>query len=215
MLQTLRRNAKAGDPNSLAEGSVYQPLECDPGLFIKPTNQLSDLEMPQILASLRGSVPQAEQAALRLATCIPIPGYRQEVAMALERRIVNHPPSFKVKCLACRALVIWGRPESRLAIQANLRGETWLLRKQAAISIAHANDVSGIPALVECLLRPADFQGDHGTGQYSASNERGYFLRALVVLGEASVPELERVRPQQNVKVQEMIDFIIAACKEK
>lgn len=215
MLQGLRKGAKAGDPNSLADGSIYQSLGCDPGLFEKPSQTLSDLEMPQILASLRSPDPvKAADAAKQLGSSIPLPDYQQQVAMALESRIVNAPPAYRLKSLACRALVIWGRPQSKQAIQMNLRSESWVVRKQAAISIAHANDTSGIPKLVECLLRPDDFTGDHSAGQFSVNGERGFFLRALIVMGEAAVPELERVRPTQNAKVQEMLDFIIAACKE-
>lgn len=216
MLQALRRGAKPGDPNSLSNGTFDQALGCDPGLFEKPTAGLSELEMPQILASLRSGDPiRAGETAKRLASSTPLAAFQTDVAIALENWLVNQPMRWKVKSLVSRAIVIWGRPQSRQYVHALLRDDSWVVRRQAAIAIGHSNDATAVPKLVECLLRPADFQGDHSKGQFDVGNERGYFMRTLIVLGEASVPELERVRPQQNVKVQEMIDFIIAACKEK
>jgi hypothetical protein len=111
----------------------------------------------------------------------------------------------------CRALAYWGRDQSKPKVHALLRADSWVVRRQASITIAHSNDASGVPALVECLIRPADV--NDSSGKLNPRFERGLFLRALIVLGPQALPELQRVRPQQNTKVQEMIDFIIVACR--
>ena len=216
-LQTNRKNAKPNDPRSLAEGRVgYPEFGYDFGELPTPTAQLSDVEMAQIINVLRGrDIPKINEAMKQLAVSVPLPAYRANVASLLETFTVNQPGRWVIKVNVSRALVTWGRLESRPLVRALLRDESWLVRQQASIALAQMGDTGGIPALVECMIRPSDFVGDHAPKAYSAQNDSGRFMRALIVLGEASIAELKRVRPSQNVKVQELIDFTIAACSEK
>jgi len=214
-LQELRKNAKPGVPDSLSLGELEAWLGHDAGLLEKPTQDLTDGDANLIATGLRGNAEQAAESAKRLSSFRPNPGYRAQFAPMLESWIVNKPKQWKVKTFACRALTNWGRPESRPLIHELLRDEAWMVRRQAANTIAHTNDASGAGPLVECLLRPGDFPGDHDPKQFNAHTDRGRYMRSLIVLGEAATSDLKRVRPQQNAKVQEMIDFTIAACSEK